>query len=106
MYAIDTESLIQYALEGYGKTMTSIIPNSESEWLNPKNLYEFNNPEKAMELLETAGWSDTDEDGILDKDGEEICDNLSSLSRSLMGRWPYLTIAEIIQDQLGDITTP
>jgi len=102
MYAIDTESIVQYALEGYGKKMTSIIPNSESEWLHPENLYEFNNPDKALELLETAGWTDTDEDGILDKDGERFVATFL-LSTSLIGRWPYLTIAEIIQDQLSDI---
>jgi len=102
MYAIDTKSIIQYAIEGYGKVMTSIIPNSESEWLHPENLYEFNNQEKAIELMEEADWTDTDEDGILDKDGERFVTTFL-LSTSLIGRWPYLTIAEIIQDQLSDI---
>jgi peptide/nickel transport system substrate-binding protein len=102
MYAIDTESIVQYALEGYGKVMTSIIPDSESEWLHPDELYGFDQPEKAIELLGEAGWTDTDQDGILDKNGERFVATFL-LSTSLIGRWPYLTIAEIIQDQLGDI---
>lgn len=102
MHAIDPEDIIIYALEGYGKVMTSIVPHSEAEWLHKDVLYQFDEQQKALELLEGAGWTDSDQDGVLDKQGEEF--NITFLlSTSLIGRWPYLTIAEIIQDQLGDI---
>ncbi len=102
MYAIDPESIIDYALEGYGKVMTSITPHSEADWLHPDNLYAFNNQEEALQLLEQAGWSDTNQDGDLDKDGQRFIITFL-LSTALVGRWPYMTIAEIIQQQLGQL---
>ena len=102
MYAIDPESIIKYALEGYGKLMTSITPHSEAEWLHADTLFKFNNPDKAKELLEEAGWVDTDDDGILDKNGQKFKVTFL-LATGLIGRWPYMTIAEIVQEQLREM---
>jgi peptide/nickel transport system substrate-binding protein len=102
MYAIDPESIIQYALEGYGKLMTSITPHSEQEGLQAGNLFKFNDPEKAQELLQEAGWVDTDNDGVLDKNGQEFKITFL-LATGLIGRWPYMTIAEIVQEQLREM---
>lgn len=102
MYAIDPESIIKYALEGYGKLMTSITPHSEAEWLHADTLFKFNNPDKAKELLEEAGWMDTDDNGILDKNGQEFKITFL-LATGLIGRWPYMSIAEIVQEQLRKI---
>ncbi|HAJ95455.1 MAG TPA: hypothetical protein DCP02_04385 [Actinobacteria bacterium] len=102
MYAIDPESIIQYALESHGKLMTSITPHSEAEWLHTDTLFEFNNIEKAKGLLEEAGWVDTDDDGVLDKNGQEFKITFI-LATGLIGRWPYMTIAEIVQEQLREI---
>ncbi len=102
IHAIDTESIIQYALEGYGRVMTSITPHSESKWLHPDSLYDFDNQAQALQLLQDAGWSDENEDGYLEKDGEKFKITFL-LNTGLIGRWPYMTIAEIIQQQLGQI---
>lgn len=102
MHAIDPESIIVYALEGFGRTMTSVIPYSEKTWMHPEALYNFNNPEKAKELLQTAGWEDKNGDGIREKDGQE-CRLKFLLSSALVGRWPYQTIAEVVQAQLADV---
>lgn len=102
MHAIDPESMIGYALEGYGKSMTSIIPHSEQDWLHPRSLYDFNNPERARELLQEAGWQDGGGRGVLQKNGEELSLKLL-LSSALAGRWPYIPMAEIMQAQLSAV---
>jgi peptide/nickel transport system substrate-binding protein len=70
-YLIDKEAVIQAVYGGvyepaYGM-LSPYTPGYEPE----ANLYEFD-PEQGMALLEEAGWSDTDGDGILDKDGEPL----------------------------------
>jgi len=52
-------------------------------------------PEKARQLLATAGWTDSDQDGILEKDGQRL-----SLTLCFNSFDPqYKTIAEIVQAQ-------
>jgi len=68
-YAIDRNSIIKNQLKGYSKVCTG--PFAVNSWAY--NLDVQSTPydsEKARELLEQAGWQDTDEDGLLDKDGE------------------------------------
>jgi len=101
MHAIDPESIIRYALEGHGKVMTSITPHSEKAWRHPEPLYQFNDSARAKELLQEAGWIDTDGDGIRERDGEDF-EVTFPLSTAMVGRWPYRTIAEIVQAQLRD----
>lgn len=99
MYAIDPESIIKYTLEGFGEVMKSIIPFSEKEWMHSDSLYSFNNPGKAAELLQEAGWKREGDSGVLLKDGKELKVKFL-LSSSLTGRWPYRPIAEVIQSQV------
>lgn len=101
MHAIDLDSIVQYVLEGYGKVMTSVIPYSEQEWLHDAELFTFNDPARARELLREAGWEDSG-DGILQKDGKKFQVKFL-LSSALVGRWPYQPIAEIMQAQLGEV---
>ncbi len=102
MHAIDPASIIQYALEGQGEVMSSIIPYSEMDWMHPEDLYQFNRPEKAEELLDQAGWNNINSNGIRELDGKE-CQLSFVLASGLIGRWPYQTIAEIIQHQLKEV---
>lgn len=101
MYAIDPAGIVRHVLEGYGKVMTSVIPYSEQDWLHPDVLFNFNEPLKAGELLQEAGWQEGD-DGILQKDGKKL-EVKFLLSSALTGRFPYQPIAEIIQAQLGEV---
>jgi len=102
MYAIDPDSIIRYALEGFGKVMTTVIPHSEREWMHPEPLFQFNKPDKAREMLQEAGWVDTDGDGIREQDGERF-EVTFLLATGLVGRWPHDTIAEIVQAQLRGV---
>ncbi|MCL0073505.1 ABC transporter substrate-binding protein [Dehalococcoidia bacterium] len=102
MYAIDRGSIIQYAMEGYGIPSKSVMPHVFVDWVHPHLPYEFNNPAKARELLQAAGWVDTDGDDVLDRDGQEFRVTFL-LAAGLVGRWPYATIAEIVQAQLREV---
>lgn len=68
-YAIDKQEIIDGVLLGYGEAATG--PYKPDAWVYngavPRYAY---NPAKARELLAAAGWSDSDGDGILDKQGQ------------------------------------
>jgi len=70
-YAVDVETLVETVLGGLG----IVIPGP----LSPYNNFADNSlepygydPDKALELLAEAGWTDSDGDGFLDKGGEKF----------------------------------
>ncbi|MCK9603739.1 MAG: ABC transporter substrate-binding protein, partial [Candidatus Omnitrophica bacterium] len=69
--AIDRKSLIQRIAFGYGlESDGPFYPDSFA--FNPQvKPIEFN-PDKATALLSEAGWKDIDQDGVLEKDEEEL----------------------------------
>lgn len=71
-YGIDRQSILDGLLEGKGVIInTPMVP---SLWSYPKEgLVEYKFDEaKAKELLEKAGYKDTNNNGIVDKDGKEL----------------------------------
>lgn len=56
-----------------------------------------NDPEKAKKLLSNAGWSDSDKDGYLDKNGKPLSFTLNIIDNSISK-----TIAEFLQIKLKD----
>ncbi len=70
-YAINKQELIDGVLLGYGAVATG--PYKPDTWVYnsevPKYTYD---PDRARKLLAEAGWQDTDGNGILDKNGEEL----------------------------------
>lgn len=68
-YAVDREEIA--ALYGPGFQPASNILVSPAKYNSPNTSFEFN-LEKAAALLDEAGWVDTDDDGIRDKDGKEM----------------------------------
>lgn len=65
-YAIDRQQLADDALNGYATPAYS--ENDGMPWWNPESVIETD-IEYAIELLEDAGWVDTDGDGIREKNG-------------------------------------
>lgn len=96
-YGIDRESIIRFALEGFGVPTGSLIAPSAADWHNPDIIvkYDF---EIARQLLNEAGWADTDGDGVLDKNGEKF-----KVLLIISPRWPEPTMAELIQGQLHEL---
>jgi len=97
-YAICKEGLINGVLMGLGRVCTGpFVPES---WAYDKQIKPAEyNPQKAKEMLAEAGWSDSDEDGLLDKGGEIFeFTILTNQGNDLRRR-----AAEIIQHQLRAI---
>jgi peptide/nickel transport system substrate-binding protein len=97
-YAVDKKEIIDGVMLGMGKSATGPFP--PQSWAYNPSVQEYeHNPQKALAILASLGWKDTDHDGILDKDGKPlsftIISNQGNKMRSLS--------AEIIQSQLGKI---
>lgn len=67
-YAVDKEEIVDVVLFGLGSPSTGpYVPNTWPYNGDVKK-YEYN-PQKAVSLLNEAGWSDSNGDGIIDKKG-------------------------------------
>ncbi|MCK5533854.1 peptide-binding protein [bacterium] len=97
-YAINKEEIIQGVLLDLGKPATGPFPPSSWAY-NPEIKQYPYNPDKAKKILDETGWKDTNNDGILDKDGKKfeftITTNHGNKTRALC--------AEIIQANLKKI---
>ena len=65
-YAIDRKQIVDVILHGFGRPAYS--ENDGMPWNNPEAVIETDK-EYAKKLLTDHGWSDTDQDGIVEKDG-------------------------------------
>jgi peptide/nickel transport system substrate-binding protein len=97
-HAIDKSEIIDVVLFGLGSPATGpYVPNT---WVYNPNVkkYEYN-PEKAKALLKEAGWQDTDNDGIVDKNGKPFIFTIYTNS----GNTLRMNTATIIQQRLAKI---
>lgn len=69
--AIDRQRIVDALLFGYGRVATTdVLP---FQWQFDESLAPWPfDPERARELLAEAGWSDSDGDGIVDRDGQRF----------------------------------
>jgi peptide/nickel transport system substrate-binding protein len=71
-HAINRRAIIKEYLQGYGQlAVTPISPIFKKAYNHSLKPYEYD-IEEAKTLLEQAGWIDSDNDGILEKNGEEF----------------------------------
>jgi peptide/nickel transport system substrate-binding protein len=97
-YAIDRQSVIDGVLLGLGRPASQPVP-PESWAYNPDvPKFEYN-PEKAKALLDEAGWKDTNNDGLLDKDGQPFKFTIMTNQ----GNEERAKTAEIIQRNLSKL---
>ena len=72
IYAINQDQIVQLGFNGLSTAAHSVLsPTTPSYNEAAAELYEYD-PQKAMDLLEEAGWVDSDGDGVRDKDGEML----------------------------------
>jgi len=70
-HAIDKVAIVDKLLMGHGTVMYSHMP--PTSWAYTTDIPQFEySPEKAKELLAEAGWTDVDNDGILEKGDKEF----------------------------------
>ena len=100
-YGIDRSAALQAAYAGYGSAAYSPL-SAAIPGYDPEVAEEFGtpyDPAKATEILEGLGWTDTNGDGTIDKDGQEARFTIKSyagfsdIERSL----------QVIQANLADI---
>lgn len=95
IYAVDRPAIVRTVFEAYSPAAYG--PLCRSTWgYDPavEGMYAYD-PGTAIELLEQAGWSDSDGDGIRDRDGQPL-----ELEAILMA-WGYIPeVAQMLQEQL------
>ncbi len=97
-YAINKEEIVSGVLLGLGQPATG--PFKPGTWPHNDRVKTYSyDPAKARSLLAEAGWTDSDRDGVLDRNGKpfafEILTNQGNETRQ--------KCAEIIQRQLADV---
>jgi peptide/nickel transport system substrate-binding protein len=94
-YAVDKDLLIE-ALYG-GRAVALPGPLSPYNNFVNQSLQPYSyDPDKALEILAEAGWTDSDGDGTLDKDGQPFAFTMDTLE-------VQRTLAEAVADQLRAI---
>lgn len=97
-YATPRDTIIQGILMGHG--VASFGPFMPDTWAEHPDLAPYpHNPEKAAEMLDKAGWTDTDGDGIRDKDGQKF----SFTVVTNQGNDQRIKTAEIMQQAFREI---
>lgn len=73
LYALDRESIVNDILLGYAEVAQGTQPVVSYAYAPDQVTTKYTyDPEKAKALLAEAGWTDSDGDGIVDKDGEAM----------------------------------
>lgn len=70
-HLMDVDDFLENFYYGFGERINGPIPNSASYHASDLPLIDFN-LEKAKALLNEAGWKDSDDDGFVDKDGNNL----------------------------------
>lgn len=97
-YAIDRDELVKGVLYGLGEAANG--PYKPGTWqYNDAVIPRAYDPAKARQLLAEAGWSDTDGDGILDRDGVPFA--FSVITNQ--GNTQRIKTGVILQQRLRDI---
>jgi len=97
-YAIDKEEIIKIIFFGLAKPITGPFIIDSWAYNNDISPHSFN-PEKAKQLLKQAGWKDSNNDGILDKNGRRFEFSITTNQ----GNDRRIKTAEIIQKRLKEI---
>jgi peptide/nickel transport system substrate-binding protein len=98
VYAVDRTAIVDTVFESYSPPAYGPLNRSTFAYdSRVEGMYAYD-PERAGDLLDEAGWTDTDGDGIRDRDGQPL-----DLETILMG-WGYIPeVGEMLQDQFSAV---
>ncbi|MEI3606483.1 ABC transporter substrate-binding protein [Pseudogracilibacillus sp. SE30717A] len=98
LHSIDRQNIIDTVLKGYGTIADAgIAPALQEYYTDDVKRYDYD-PEKAKELLAEAGWTDSDGDGIVDKDGEPL-----AIDFSIGIQGDLEAVAQMVQQYLVEV---
>lgn len=106
MYAIDRQALIDAVRFGYGEVAVGTMPVLSWAY-NPDgidNPFPYD-PDRARQLLADAGWADTNGNGIVDKDGQELSFTMYTNAGNVI-RESYLVAIQAYWSDIGVEMTP
>lgn len=71
--AVDRDSITRNIFLGFGETAVGVHPPLSPAYAPDRMTPSFAfNPEEAKQLLASAGWTDSNNDGVVDKDGQKL----------------------------------
>ena len=95
--AINRDHFINEILNGYGKAAYNYA--EQLPWGYKDTESEYNNIDKAKEILKIDGWTDIDGDGILEKQGVQARFNLQFLKSDSVAQY----LARLLKQQLTEL---
>lgn len=99
-YAVNKDAITNQLFDGLGSPAKGLFQETNPYVTKENNKGYSYDPEQAKKLLNEAGWSDTDKDGVVDKAGKPLTISLV-LQSAEFPEWK--PICEAIQHQLGEI---
>ncbi|MCD6133837.1 MAG: peptide-binding protein [Deltaproteobacteria bacterium] len=95
-YAIDREKIANTILLGYGSVYDCIY-SPLSFAFQKKKIYDYD-PEKAKKLLKEAGFSDSNKDGYLDRDGKRFEFTILTNQGNMNRKYAAIMIQQFLRD--------
>lgn len=93
---LNRKDIVDIALNGYGKVAYSLC--DYMPWFNQETIVKGGNIEEAKKILASAGWIDTDNDGILEKNGLKAEFNLYFSSSDQLRSDLSLAVADMARN--------
>ncbi|WP_110239698.1 ABC transporter substrate-binding protein [Nocardioides gilvus] len=100
---IDRQGLVDGVLEGFGSPATG--PVDGAPWYEPRSAIDDNDPDGAVAELEQAGWIDSDDDGVREKDGVKATFNLLYPAGDTLRQGLALSVVDMVRPAGIEITT-
>lgn len=97
MYAIDRDAIIQGVYTGYGFKTNSIFPRDSIFYDSSLQQVDYDLG-KAKSILADAGYSDSDNDGFIEKDGQKLHLNITCYAKN-----QFDVLSEALQAMLKDL---
>lgn len=98
-HAVDKQGIADAVYRGFVDLAKAHIITPAVEGYHAAGVYEYD-PEKAKQLLEEAGWVDSNGDGVREKDGEELVLQLRTRKGATPGD---IDTAELVQGMLREV---